>query len=321
MQLLARVTRSAPGFVDALEAYGELLDMTGKRELAMSMYEAERKIQLGTRCAAPDRPYPQRRIGRFAAEIAAYSVVCRHVSNRGLPYVALGNAYLMRGMPRRAIVHYDLALLCKPGDPEITVLKAEALSMMARYQETLSLYSFALAKDFTNVSALSGRAIAYLALGEIAKADADWRRQLALLPHEQASARACVALRLAEYALAMPELDRAIEREPNDPYWRLYRLTARLRLKHSVDSDDFAVSRKWPAPLAALYTGHVSADEVLKQAASGERRAEALFHLAVVALSRDPTEARRYLQQTLDEASPTSIEYCVARHEMARLTT
>jgi tetratricopeptide (TPR) repeat protein len=321
MALLARVTQSAPGFADALEAYGELLDMTGKQELATSMYDAERELRLGTRCVAPDRPYPQRRVGRFTQEIAAYSVVSRYMSNGSFPYVALGNAFLMRGMPERAILHYDVALAFKPGDSEVTMLKAEALSMMGRYHDALPLYELALAKNPGNAGALGGRAIAYLALGDVAKADADWHRQLALLSPERAAARACVALRLGEHALALAELDYAIEKEPKDPYWQVFRLSARTRLEKSIDIDDAAVSEEWPARLVALYAGHMSTAAILKAAACPEQRVEALYHSAVVALSHDPGNARLLLQQTLDEAPPTSIEYCAARHELARLAT
>ena len=321
MRLLAGVTKSAPGFADALEAYGELLDMAGNQELATSMYDAERQLRMDARCVAPDRPYPQRRVGRFTQEIASYSIVSRYMSGTGFPYVALGNAFLMRGMPKRAIVHYDVALAYKPGDSELTMLKAEALSMMRHYQEALRYYDSALTKDPVNAGALGGRAIARLALGDIANADADWRRQLALLSPDRASARACIALRLGEYALALPELDLAIEREPKDPYWRLFRLTAGIRLGQTIDTEGAAVSGEWPALLVEFYSGRMSSGEILREAACPVQRVEALVHSAMLALSRDTGGARSVLQQTLDEAPPASIEYCAARHELARLTT
>ena len=56
--------------------------------------------------------------------------------------------------------------------------------------------------------------------GRLGAADADWRRQSELLPPEQASARACVSLRMADYEAALPSLQRALEKEPGDPYWR-----------------------------------------------------------------------------------------------------
>src|SRR5207344_2643813 len=75
-----------------------------------------------------------------------------------------------------------------------------------------------------------GRAIAHLALGRLDAADADWRRQLELMPPERASARACVLLRLADYEAALLELQRALDKEPADPYWQIYRLTSLHRL-------------------------------------------------------------------------------------------
>jgi tetratricopeptide (TPR) repeat protein len=320
LQLLAQITRSAPEFGDAFETYGELLDIAGQQDLSASMHGTERELRLGARFAAPDRPYPQRRVGRFTQEVAAYSVAARHVIGRAFPFMALGNAFLMRGLPREAMLHYDAALAYRPREPEITALKADALVLMNRPEDAVPLYGIALASNSNNAGALSGRAIAYLALGEITKAHADWRRQLALLGPEQASARACVALRLGEYALAHQELDRAIEKDPKNPYWRLFRLTAMMRLGKSIDACDAPVLEEWPAPLIALYAGHATAEEILLQATPSERRTEALFHSAVIALSRDPDNAGRLLQQSIDGAPPSSIEYCIARHELARLT-
>ena len=121
--------------------------------------------------------------------------------------------------------------------------------------------------------------------------------------------------------MALPELDRAVEKQPNDPYWRLFRLTAKVRLGQDADGDDVAGSREWPAPLIDFYASRISADALLQQAARCEHRSEALFHLAVVASYRRPNEALPLWQKIVDGAPPISIEYCAARHELARLAT
>ena len=166
-----------------------------------------------------------------------------------------------------------------------------------------------------------GRAIVRLALGRLDAADADWRRQLELVPTEQASARACVALRLADYEAALPELQRALEKEPADPYWRLYRLTALHRLGRTAGQPgvDGAAGDAWPGPLLALHAGQLSADDALTRADNDGRRAEALFQLGVFAYPQDREEARRRWQQVVDEAPPAMIEYAAARHELTRL--
>ena len=69
-----------------------------------------------------------------------------------------------------------------------------------------------------DADALGSRAVVLLALGRIAEANADWLRQLELLPRERHDARACVWLRLANYEMALDELEPAVERSTGDPY-------------------------------------------------------------------------------------------------------
>jgi tetratricopeptide (TPR) repeat protein len=318
-QLLARVTAQEPTFPDALEAYGEMLDMAGQSGLATSMYDAHRKLRFGTRQAPPDRPFVLRRIGRFTHEIAAYSLAVRCIGNRAFPYVALGNAYMALRMPRKALANYIVALDCKPDNYSALALKAEALLMMECYQDALATFDLSLKHNPDDADALNGRAIAHLARGLIANAGADWRQQLTLLPLARSSARACVALRLADYALALPELERTLANEPSDPYWDLYRLTSLRRLDRPTGNACYAPCQEWPAPLIALHAGQMTPDEVLYRAGNGERRTEALFQLGILALRRDPAEARCLWQQVVSRSAPTMIEYAAACHELARL--
>jgi tetratricopeptide (TPR) repeat protein len=318
-ETLARAAAGNPPFPDALEAYGEMLDMAGQRELAMSTYAAHRKLISAVWRAAPDRPFVLRRTGRFTAEIAAYLTASRYVGNRPFNCVALGNAYLALGMPRSAFVAYVLALVSKPGNADLLALKGEALGMMGRHREALTSFNAALATNPYDADALGGRAIVRLALGEVDGAASDWRQQLHLMPAHRPSARACIALRLADYAVALPELERALLAEPGDPFWKLYRLTALRRLGRPETSGCPAKLDAWPAPLLALHSGLVSADEVLSLAATGERRTEALFQLAVIALPGDPREAVRRWRQVVTHSATAMIEYAAACHELARL--
>ncbi|HZY55535.1 MAG TPA: hypothetical protein VFE73_19930, partial [Reyranella sp.] len=120
-----------------------------------------------------------------------------------------------------------------------------------------------------------------------------------------AAARACVALRLADYALALPELERAIESSPDDPYWRLYRLTALRRLGRPVEAAEGPAGGAWPAPLFTLFSGNADSDAVLAAADRPGRRIEALFQL------------ERY-KEAVETAPPAMIEYAAARNELAR---
>src|SRR6266702_2140284 len=229
-QQFADLAEIAPTLTAALEGHGEAADRLGQGELARAKYDVARRLRSAVRRGAPDRPFVLRNRGPFPAEIAAYTSVLLSVKERALPYVARGNALLAEGRAKLALLDYSCALSLKPDIHEITALKAEALLMLGRYEEALSAFDAALAARPNDAEIYSGRAIARVALGRLGAADADWRRQSELLPPEQASARACVSLRMADYEAALPSLQRALEKEPGDPYWLLYRLTSLHRL-------------------------------------------------------------------------------------------
>lgn len=308
----------APDYVEAVESQGEVLDMIGQTDLAGAKYDAVRQVRLKARESAPDRTFVLRRPGRFSAEIAAYTSVLKSMQRRVLPFIARGNALLASGRPEPALIDYDSALLLKPGLPEVIALRGEAFSMMGRYDEAVEAFTTALKSRAKDADTLSGRAIALSALGKLDAADADWRLQLSILPAERASARACVALRLGDYEAALPELERAIAKEPNDPYWRLYRLTALRRLGKPSETMEPASDDAWPAPLFALHRGD-SSEGAIAKADRNDRRAEMAFQLGILALPGDPAQARKWFGEVVEKAPPFMIEYGAARHELARL--
>lgn len=313
-----------PNYAAAVESQGEMLDMLGQSDTAMAKYDTVRSLRAETREGSPDRTFALRRRGRSTAEIAAYTSMAQSAKHRPLPHIARGNAFLAEGRANEALADYEAALRLKPTSHEITALKGEALAMLGCYLEALEAFDLAIAARPLDVEALSGRAIVHLALGRLQAADADWRRQFELLPAARASARACVALRLADYETALPELERALEKEKTDPYWRLYRLTALRRLGRQVVPNDTAevtggTPKGWPGPLLALHTGKLAGEQVLAQADNDGRRAEALFQLGVLALPRDRDEARRHWMEIVTQLKPELIEHAAARHELDRL--
>lgn len=319
-QQFAALAEIAPTLTAGLEGHGETADRLGQSALARAKYDVARRLRSEARRGAPDRPFVLRNRGPFPAEIAAYTSVLLSVKDRALPYVARGNALLAEGRARLALLDYGCALSLKPRHFEIAALKAEALVMLGRYEEALRAFDTALAARPNDAEIYSGRAIACLALGRLGAADADWRRQSELLPPERAAARACVSLRMADYEAALPLLQRALEKEPGDPYWRLYRLTSLRRLGRSVGQPELErmADVAWPGPLLALHAGHLSADEALTRADNQGRRAETLFQLGVIAWPRDRAEARRRWEEVAAEKSPALIEHAAARHELAR---
>ena len=319
-QQFADLTDMDPTLTAALEGHGEVADRLGQSELARTKYDVARRLRAAVRCGAPDRPFVLRNRGPFPAEIAAYTSVLLSVKDRALPYVARGNALLAEGRAKLALLDYGCALSLKPDSHEITTLKAEALLMLGRHEEALRAFDAALAARPNDAEIYSGRAIACLALGRLGAADADWRRQSELLPPERASARACVALRRADYEAALPELQQALEKEPADPYWQLYRLTSLHRLGRPAGQAglESMADDAWPGPLLALHAGQLSANDALARADNQGRRAETLFQLGVIAWPQDRAEARRRWEEVVAGASPALIEHAAARNELAR---
>jgi Flp pilus assembly protein TadD len=319
-QQFADLTEMAPTLTAAVEGHGEAADRLGQSALARTKYDIARKLRSSVRRGAPDRPFVVRNRGPFPAEIAAYTSVLLSVKDRALPYVARGNALLAEGRAKLALLDYGCALSLKPDSHEVTALKAEALLMLGRYEEALRTFDVALAARPNDPEIYSGRAIACLALGRLGAADADWHRQCELLPAEPASARACVWLRLADYEAALPELQRALEKEPGDPYWQLYRQTSLHRLGRPAGQAGLegAASDAWPGPLLALHAGQLSASDALARADTEGRSAETLFQLGVIAWPKDRAEARRRWEEVAARTSPALIEHAAARHELAQ---
>jgi len=300
-----RAVELLPDFADALILRAECLDMVGRVEAARPDYQRARQIWSEHRTGMPDRSYIWRQQGRLSFEVESYELALERIKTGSFPRAAVGNALIARGRPAEALRAYEQALKLKDKDSALLALRGEALSTLGQYRQAVSSFTLSLRITPKVPETLSGRAIALAAMGNIAKANADWRRQLALLPEQQAAARACVALRLADYAAALPELERAIEAKPDDPYWRLYRLTALRRLGRPVDAVPVPADDAWPAPLFALLAGKTNAEAVLAAATTEGRRIEALFQL-------------ERFKDVVETAPPPLIEYAAARNELAR---
>lgn len=316
--LYERALELEPMLAEALEGLGEALDVLGKTDLALEKYAAARRVRAETRLGPPDRHFVLRQRGHFAAEVLAYDAVVRSLKKNTLPYIARGNAYLAAGRPKEALENYDYALKLKRNSPDVLVLKGEALTMLGRCKEAIGQFDIAVKAQPTNAEALGGRAIARLGAGLLGQANADWQRQFELLKGRP-SARACVALRMADYALALPELELALEKEPNDLYWHLYRLTARSRLGLPADIGSLPSIKVWPGLLLALHVGHVTPDEAVKRANTDSRGAEAAFQLGVLAFDGNTVASKGYWTDVTVRSSPSLIEHAAARNELARL--
>ncbi len=300
-----RAIELLPDFADAVSSRAECLDMQGKSDTARPDYERARRLWAAHRSGAPDRSYIWRQQGRLSFEVESYELALERIKTGSFPHSAVGNALMALGRPAEALRAYERALKIKEKDSALLALRGEALSMLGRYRQAVASFTLSLRFNPKAPETLSGRAVAHAAMGNIAKANADWRRQLSLLPERQAAARACVALRLADYAMALTELERAIAANPDDPYWRLYRLTALRRLGRPAEVPPVPADGAWPARLFALLAGTIAPDTVLAAASSEGRRIEALFQL-------------ERFKDVVETAPPAMIEYAAARNELGR---
>lgn len=298
-----RAIELLPDYAEAVVSRAECLDMLGRMEAARPDYDRARQLWAAERVGAPDRSYIFRQQGRLTFEVESYELALERIKTGSYPHSACGNALLAVHRPAEALRCYEQALKIKAKDPALLALKGEALSMLGKYRQSVDAFTASLAANPKAPESLSGRAIAYAALGRIDKANADWRRQLGLLPAAQAAARACVALRLADYEAALPELERALAKAPDDPYWRLYRLTALRRLGRPAEVMAAPADGAWPAPLFALHAGTATPEAVLAAATSEGRRFEALFQM-------------ERFKEVAESAPPALIEYAAARNEL-----
>jgi len=301
-----RALELLPDFADALVSRAECLDMIGKVGEAQPDYARARRLWAEHRTGAPDRSYIWRQQGKLSFEVESYELALERIKTGAFPHAGVGNALMARGQPAEALRAYEAALKIKEKDPALLALRGEALTVLGRLRQAVASFTLSLRRNPKAPETLSGRAVAYAAMGRMGRANADWRRQLALLPASRPAARACVMLRLADWQGALGELERAIAAEPDEPYWRLYRATALLRLGQPVKDAPVPLDGPWPAPLFAVQAGRLGPpDAVLGMAKTDGQRAEALFQL------------ERW-QDVVDSAPPAMIEYAAARNELAQ---
>lgn len=317
--LLNQVLKQLPDLPEAVEARAAALDQMGDTATAQSEFDRYRRLNAAHHYGAPDRHYVLRH-PRLRTEMLDYEVVVRRVKRRLFPLMAQGNLMLSVGHPAEALTYYDMALRLKTESNEVRVMRGCALSALGRHAEAIREFSKVLEAEPTNCDVLNSRGIDHMATGNVDAANADWNRQFELLPAERAPARGCLALRMGDYGRALREFEHAIARQPGNPYWPIYRLTAMRRLGLKPEPMCQApVDGAWPAPLLACHAGKLDQSEVLARATSPKRRAEAAFLLGVLAFESDRDAAVRWWREVVELAPVDMIEYGAARNELSRL--
>jgi Flp pilus assembly protein TadD len=309
----------APDLADAVMARAEILDSLGRSDEAHGEYERARRLWSELPPGAADRRYIYRRQGYFAFEAESYDLVRSNVRSKILPQLAHGNACLAHGRAAEALDSYERALKVNPKLTEVLALKGEALSTLGRYQEAIEIFDGVLAAHPKDGDTLNARGIARAALGRLAEANDDWRQQFDLLPQTSSAARACVAMRMANYSAAYNDFGLAIAKEPGNSYWLLYRLTAARLAGAPSESVTLPADDHWPTLLLAFRTGQATEETLLNRANSPARHAEARFQMGVLSVDGNPAAARRYWREVVDQGPPALIEFAAASNELARL--
>lgn len=308
-----------PDLADAVMARAELLDAMGRSDEAMGEYERARRLWSEMPSGAADRRYVFRHRGTFAFESEAYELVRNNVRSKILPQLAHGNALLARGRAAQALDSYERALKVDPKIREALALKGEALSALGRYEEAIQIFDGVLAAAPRDGETLNARGIAHAALGRLAEANEDWRRQLELLPQTSSAARACVAMRQGNNAVAYNEFELARAKDPANLYWTLYRLATGRLAGVSAETPVATADQRWPSLLVAFLGGQGSEEALLGQANTPSRLTEARFLLGVAAVASNPAAARRHWKEVVDRGAPALIEYGAASNALARL--
>ncbi len=128
-----------------------------------------------------------------------------------------------------------------------------------------------------------------------------------------------MAIRQGNYGMALHEFELARAKEPSNPYWRLYRLTAARLAGGPAEPGGVSDDGRWPAALLAYHFGQLAEETLLGRADSAGRRAEALFQMGVLAVAGNPAVARRHWQEVINRGTPALMEYAAASNELARL--
>ena len=196
----AKFLEAHPTAVYAIEEHAAILDRLGRREQALANYQRARTSRERLKRGMPDRPFFMRHRTTSVAEINGYTNVLRAgPSKRGaFVYVARGHAFLATRRPRLALLDYDMALKLRPD--RNAPARGKRRSYVGPGSSCRGLGCPRPGRCPTPAGRSTRSAAApSCSWRSVAEANADWLRQLELLPRERPDARACVWLLLANY--------------------------------------------------------------------------------------------------------------------------
>jgi lipoprotein NlpI len=174
--------------------------------------------------------------------------------------------------------------------------------------------------------------LAYVQEGQYDRAIQDYDRAIKLKSDYAAAffGRGAAKFYLARFSEAATDLQWGLDLNPSQPYAILWLHLAKKLLEQD-DAQDFTqqVARidpqKWPAPIARLYLGQATPDQVFAAAASRDRqtqkdrRCDAAFYLGENALVREQMSDAVLFLQARDTCPKTSDAYHGAVSELKRL--
>ncbi len=244
-----------------------------------------------------------------------------------------GLAYARKGQHDRAVQDFDRTIQLKADDADAFFNRGLAYANQGQYARAIPDYEEAIKLKPDDARNFRGRGLAYAMNGQYGRALPDYNQAIKLKPDDARnfSSRGEVNFYRARWQEAATDLQRSLAIDPLQPYVVLWlHIAKKQRGQDDVREFSRQAARmdpsEWPAPVARLFLGQATPDQVLAAAASTDaqtgkdQRCEAAFYLGAHALLQHrTTDAVSLLQQARDTCPKTFIEYEGAVSELKRL--
>jgi tetratricopeptide (TPR) repeat protein len=223
------------------------LNEAGKYEESIPLMEALVKERPDVYGAWSNLGTAYRRVGRYDEAIAVFGAMANAAANANMPqeqseaHLMRGISWFYKGEPRIAVAEFEQALSASINDPRPEFWKGLSYAKQERYREAILAYSSSLRLFNGYTLARNNRGLAYLAIGELNFAVADFDEVIRQAP-DDASAyykRAIALARRGDLRDAVASYDQAIRLDPNfaPSYYNRGLLHRRLGNTQQADAD------------------------------------------------------------------------------------
>jgi lipoprotein NlpI len=244
-----------------------------------------------------------------------------------------GIAAMKRGDTTAAVQRFDSAIALKPDLARAYRLRGDARKGKGEYDAAIADYDQAIKLKGDDAGTFSDRAFAHQGKGEYDLAIQDFDRALALKPDHALALknRGRTQFYLGHFAEAAADLRRGAVLDSTNAYVAIWLHMAVKRLGQD-NMPEFAAqlartdSTKWPTPVARLYQGRLTPEQLMATAANTDSKAQAdqrcaaSFYIGEAAMwNKQSAEATKRFQETVASCPKSFTEYDAAHAELGRL--